>query len=89
MWDKARPNYGYYHNNRHELLLLCTRGSCKPDLQTLEDSIRTIPRGEHSDKPAEFRLLIDALYPEGRRLELFARERAEGWESWGNQVECS
>jgi N6-adenosine-specific RNA methylase IME4 len=87
VWDKERTNYGYYHNNRHELLLVATHGGCKPDRHTLEDSIRRIPRGEqHSAKPEEYRLLIDALYPEGRRLELFARRRVKGWDAWGNQL---
>ena len=75
----------HYHNNQHELLLVCTRGACKPDPHALEASVRRIPRTDHSAKPEEFRLLIDALYPEGRRLELFARQQVAGWDAWGNQ----
>jgi len=87
VWDKGVPIYGYYISTQHEYLLICTRGSCKPDIQVRPPSLHRIPREElHSAKPVEFRLLIDALYPEGRRLELFARERAPGWDAWGNQV---
>ena len=31
------------------------------------------PDTTHSEKPEEFRKLIDKLYPEGKRIELFAR----------------
>ena len=31
VWDKIGPNFGNYHSARHELLMVCTRGSCTPD----------------------------------------------------------
>jgi N6-adenosine-specific RNA methylase IME4 len=37
-------------------------------------------------KPDEFRTMIQELY-EGPRLELFARQKTEGWDVWGNEVE--
>ena len=67
-------------------LFVCTRGSCRPDVHELEDFVCVIPRGEHSEKPEEFRLLIDKLYPTGPRIELFARSTHTGWDSWGNEV---
>lgn len=85
IWDKVRHNFGHYNSVRHELLLVCTRGSCTPDNPTLYDSVQTIERSEvHSQKPEAFRGIIDALYTRGRRIELFARTAAEGWEAWGN-----
>jgi N6-adenosine-specific RNA methylase IME4 len=74
---------------RHELLLVCTRGSCTPDAPTpMPDSVIAEERsGRHSEKPASFRQLIDRLYPIGPRLELFARDIVpEPWAVWGNQV---
>lgn len=44
------------------------------------------PRGEHSEKPDEVMARIERLYPDARRLELFARRRRDGWEAWGNEV---
>ena len=41
---------------------------------------------EHSRKPDEIRKRIELLAP-GPYIELFARERAEGWDAWGNQVD--
>lgn len=45
------------------------------------------PRGAHSAKPAEVRARIDELMgPDLPRVELFARERADGWDAWGDGV---
>ena len=41
---------------------------------------------KHSQKPEEFRNIIDTLYPIGERIELFARQYADGWDCWGNEV---
>ncbi len=86
VWDKVKHNYGHYNSVRHELLLVCTRGSCLPDVPELVDSVVTLERsGKHSEKPEYFRELIDKLYPHGPRIELFARKAADGWEAWGNE----
>lgn len=88
VWDKVRHNFGYYNSVRHEFLLVCTRGSCLPDVQTLFDSVQSHERTEHSVKPAEFRTIIETLYTQGRRIELFARQPAPGWDVWGNEVDA-
>jgi len=85
VWDKVKHNMGHYNSVRHELLLVCTRGSCTPDVPKLFDSVQTIERTEHSVKPEEFRTIIDTIYPYGKRIELFARKKIEGWETWGNE----
>jgi len=86
VWDKIKHNMGHYNSVRHELLLVCTRGSCLPDVAKLFDSVVSIERAEHSVKPKEFREIIDTIYPNGKRIELFARNEADGWERWGNQA---
>ena len=86
VWDKVAHNMGHYNSVRHEFLLIATRGSCTPDVQRLFDSVVSIERTEHSRKPGQFREMIDTLYPMGDRLELFAREAAEGWDVWGDMV---
>lgn len=87
VWDKVRHNVGHYNSVRHEFLLVCTRGSCTPDVKELYDSVQTIERtGKHSEKPEEFRQIIDKLYPYGDRIELFARKPGPGnWKTWGNE----
>jgi N6-adenosine-specific RNA methylase IME4 len=87
VWDKVKHNMGHYNSVRHELLLVCTKGSCTPDVSKLFDSVVSIERSEtHSEKPEFFREMIDTLYSYGKRIELFARKSTDGWESWGNQV---
>jgi N6-adenosine-specific RNA methylase IME4 len=85
VWDKIKHNMGHYNSVRHEFLLVCVRGSCQPDERKLFDSVQSIERTEHSVKPEEFRQIIETLYPHGRRIELFARRRVEGWETYGNE----
>lgn len=43
-------------------------------------------RREHSRKPDEVRERIVQLFGDVSRIELFARQKVEGWTSWGNQV---
>jgi len=87
VWDKVKHNFGHYNSVRHELLLVCTRGSCLPQTKTLYDSVLSIERSaRHSEKPEDVRAMIDALYPKGPRLELFARKKVEGWEGFGNEL---
>lgn len=86
VWDKVKHNMGHYNSVRHELLLVCTRGSCQPDVQKLFDSVVTEERTEHSKKPETFRSIIDTIYPYGNRIELFAREKINGWNSYGNEI---
>jgi N6-adenosine-specific RNA methylase IME4 len=86
VWDKVKHNVGNYNSVRQELLLVATRGSCTPDVPKLYDSVVTIERTEHSVKSPEFRRMIETLYPYGNRLELFARKKAAGWQTWGNHA---
>ena len=87
VWDKVKHNMGHYNSVRHEFLLICTKGSCLPDVATLFDSVQEIERSErHSEKPEEFRRIIDAVYPHGGRIELFARRQVPGWTAWGNEA---
>ena len=45
-------------------------------------------RTRHSEKPAEVRDRIVQLLGDLPRVELFARQKVEGWDSWGNEVTC-
>jgi len=88
VWDKVKHNFGHYNSVRHELLLVCTRGQCLPDSRRLEDSVVSIERsGKHSEKPARFAEIIEAMYPLGPRIELFARGNRPGWDAWGGEPE--
>jgi len=96
IWNKVRHNFAHYNSMRHEFLLICTRGSCTPDIKELEPSIITEERNTiHSRKPERFRDIIDMLYTQGNRIEMFARfddeeinqrRKERGWETWENEV---
>ena len=43
------------------------------------------PIEEHSKKPAETRKRIEKMLGQTKRIELFARQHAEGWDCWGNE----
>lgn len=88
VWSKGRPNLGHYHTASAELLIVATRGSCAPEIDTRFDQVQAIKReGRHSEKPEHFRDIIDRMYPTGPRIELFRRgEAPEGWAVWGNEA---
>lgn len=41
---------------------------------------------EHSRKPDEAYLACEELMPGARRLDLFSRQRRDGWTSWGDEA---
>lgn len=41
----------------------------------------------HSVKPDHVHQLIDALFPDGDKLEMFARRERAGWDTWGNELD--
>ena len=89
VWDKIKHNMGHYNSVRHEFLLIATKGSCLPDTKKLFDSVQSIERTDkHSEKPEEFRKIIDTLYPQGKRIELFARKNnIKNWDLYGNEID--
>jgi len=90
VWDKVKGSLGNYTSVKHEHLFIATRGSGVPDNTTRVDSVQTIERtSRHSEKPEEFRNIIETLYSYGNKLELFARKKVDGWEVYGNDIELS
>ena len=86
VWDKEIIGMGYYYRQRHELLLVATRGQLpapQPDVRPA--SVVCERRGPHSAKPAVFAEQIEAMYPELPKIELFCRSPRPGWAVWGNQ----
>ena len=86
VWHKVHPNCDYLHDAKPDLLLVCPRRSRTWGRPLVEAGVRPLPRASAGIKPDDFRRLIDRLYPEGRRLELFSRQPTEGWDVWGNKV---
>jgi N6-adenosine-specific RNA methylase IME4 len=85
VWTKETgPTIGFYTISRHELLLIGTHGQdMLPEVRPI-----SIIRGEvaeHSKKPEGVYSMIESMY-DGPYLELFARNKHEKWEVWGNEV---
>lgn len=90
VWDKEKIGMGYYFRQQHELLLVATRGELPtPGPSDRPPSVIRAKRGDHSAKPEEVYELIEAMYPELPKLEMFARQHRDGWDSWGNQSEAA
>ena len=86
VWIKDRMGMGYYFRQRHELLLVAARGSLPvPQTENRVDSVIEAPLSAHSAKPPIVAELIEQMYPEYRRIELFCRSPRPGWAVWGNQ----
>jgi N6-adenosine-specific RNA methylase IME4 len=49
-------------------------------------SVIAAPRREHSRKPDEAYEMIERMYPELPKIELFARKARAGWAAWGNEI---
>jgi N6-adenosine-specific RNA methylase IME4 len=87
VWVKEHVGIGYWLRNRHELLLVGTRGSVPaPAPGTQYRSVIEARVGEHSAKPAAFAEMIEELFPNVPRVELFARAPRFGWDVWGNEA---
>ena len=86
VWDKQKIGMGYYFRQQHELLLIATKGSFPaPAPENRPPSVFYFERGEHSAKPHEVAEIIEKMYPELPKLEMFCRSAREGWTVWGNQ----
>ena len=87
VWVKDRVGMGYYVRQQHELLLIARRGNPEmPAPETRPSSVLYAPRGSHSEKPVEMYELIERMYPEASKVELFARQQRLGWDAWGNEA---
>jgi N6-adenosine-specific RNA methylase IME4/ParB-like chromosome segregation protein Spo0J len=87
VWVKGKIGLGYFVRNQHELLLVATKGAMpSPSPAERPSSVIDAPRREHSRKPDEAYAIIEQMYPELPKIELFARNAREGWAAWGNQA---
>jgi len=92
VWVKTelqKPGSGFYVRGRHELLLIATKGSFTPLDQNISPPIGSVieaPVQEHSKKPEQIYEIIEKLYPKCNYIELFARNKREGWQQWGDEV---
>ena len=76
---------GYYTRANNEICLLATKGKPKRFSRSVHQVVIEKIR-EHSRKPDRIRNDIVELCGDLPRIELFARQKADGWDSWGNEL---
>lgn len=77
---------GHYTRANAEICLLATRGKPLTRYSRSVHSVIISKIEEHSKKPDETRERIVQLFGDQSRIELFARQRIDGWDAWGNEV---
>lgn len=73
----------------HEYLLYMYSGKLTAVAKEERGKIHTVFREQvkrHSQKPEIAYQIIERLYPDLSKIELYARNERVGWDSWGNQV---
>jgi N6-adenosine-specific RNA methylase IME4 len=84
VWVKDKIGMGFYVRLKHELLLIAKKGEYPlPDESIRPESVIFAPRTEHSKKPDVVYEILERMYPQARKIELFARQKREGWDIWG------
>ena len=90
IWDKVTGipaaftvRYG------HEYLLFMYKGKLTPVAKEERGKIHTVFREQvkrHSQKPLIAYEIIERLYPDTKKLEMYARNKRNGWDCWGNEI---
>lgn len=84
--EKLFFGMGFWTRAGSECCLIATKGKIKP----INRGIRSVQKAvneTHSKKPDLFADLIVNLCGDLPRLEMFARDKKDGWDAWGNEVE--
>lgn len=93
VWIKQTANknkwftgMGWWTRSNAELCLLATKDNPQRFSKNVHQLIVS-PVEQHSKKPDETRDRIVKLAGDLPRIELFARQKADGWDIWGNELE--
>ena len=83
--DSLFMGMGMWTRANAEICLLATKGKPKRISAGVRSTIVSHIE-EHSKKPDEARKRIVDLVGDLPRIELFARQYADGWDCWGNEI---
>jgi N6-adenosine-specific RNA methylase IME4 len=88
VWYKQKTNPGFYTLSECELCLVFKKGKIPTPRgsRKIRQMVSSL-REHHSKKPIEVRHRIEQMFPCQKKIELFAREKADGWDCWGNEVD--
>ena len=92
-WIKTTSKGNYCKNvapwtmKSSEICLLGIKGRMTKYKQANNiESLVIAQRSQHSQKPNEVRKRIEDLFGDLPRIELFAREKTDGWDVWGDEI---
>ena len=92
IWDKERGiSPAFTVRFSHEYLIwfykpgkmLMPRKECQGKYPTVMREMRTV----HSRKPQCAYEMIEDMFPDAKKIELFARNTRDGWDCFGNEIE--
>ena len=78
---------GYYFRGCTEHIIFGVKGKMKCTNKTTRNMFQAVNSNRHSEKPHQVREMIVNSSGDLPRIELFARHKFKGWDTWGNQVE--
>ena len=87
VWNKERVNPGNHTMTSCEFVLIMKHGKIPQPrgARNIKQYLSAL-RSTHSTKPIEIRNRITKMFPTQQKIELFARQKTIGWDSWGNEV---
>jgi N6-adenosine-specific RNA methylase IME4 len=88
VWDKEIIGTGFWWRGQHELLLTGVKGSFSPPSEeTRISSVIRHKREDHSRKPRLVYGIIEKMFPKGKGIELFSRDKySDYWKVWGYEA---
>ena len=90
-WKKKSFGMGFWFRGCTEHLIVASKGDIKPFRYQKRNFLETKSL-KHSQKPEEVRVMIDEIADKtfgsrAQKLEMFARQQTNGWDSWGLDVD--
>ncbi|MFR7820585.1 MT-A70 family methyltransferase [Candidatus Pseudoruminococcus sp.] len=87
VWDKQVHNPGRYTLSQTEFVLAFKKGRFPtPRGARNVRQLVSIHRSVHSEKPEVIISGITKMFPEQKKIELFARKNYSGWDNWGLEI---
>jgi site-specific DNA-methyltransferase (adenine-specific) len=89
LWTWCKPTgAGGHPRNATEHLIEASRGALKSigRHEKPKNNWFIASTCGHSVKPKEMREIIEYCYPNTSKIELFARQKTDGWDVWGNEL---
>lgn len=91
IWDKENgvaPAFTVRFSHEY-LLWFYKKGSILMPCERVRGKYTTVlrePSTKHSRKPVCAYEMIESMFPDANKLELFARNYRNGWDCWGNEI---